>query len=487
DMLRLLSEGNDHVLGTFPAEWRKPDSSLPYILGEQLPPEEASELWPWLKNPLPPSWEDQRFKTLRQRFNLGEENAVLSKLYYELKGSLRVTADGAALNLFSNFHPFLRTIVRRTREYLETTIDPSTHEPYLKHIGLELFGEKDPVLLSGYLMDAYQAAEEFCQMLNRRVRTAGFFKTLLLRRIGSSMSAGLSTVTKMLSEWESDSDQEEDDEPEEFNGEDDRDRPGNHSSELKTLTSAERRKLEQCKGYLETSREEDPKWNVILHYLRDEHWAEDGCILFSQYYDTAWWVAQGLVKAFPDRLVAVYAGSGKSGIFQDGRFLRRERDDIKKLVKEGEVTLLVGTDAASEGLNLQSLGTLINVDLPWNPTRLEQRKGRIQRIGQTRDTIRVLNLRYKDSVEDKVHNALSGRLDQIRKMFGQIPDVLEDVWIDIALGKKVEAEQRIDALPPQHAFDERYSRVDDVSGWDDCAKVLNAGDRIAHLSKGWKS
>ncbi|HCO49459.1 MAG TPA: helicase SNF2, partial [Spirochaetaceae bacterium] len=341
--------------------------------------------------------------------------------------------------------------------------------------------------LSGYLMDAYQAAEEFCQMLNRRVRTAGFFKTLLLRRIGSSMSAGLSTVTKMLSEWESDSDQEEDDEPEEFNGEDDRDRPGNHSSELKTLTSAERRKLEQCKGYLETSREEDPKWNVILHYLRDEHWAEDGCILFSQYYDTAWWVAQGLVKAFPDRLVAVYAGSGKSGIFQDGRFLRRERDDIKKLVKDGEVTLLVGTDAASEGLNLQSLGTLINVDLPWNPTRLEQRKGRIQRIGQTRDTIRVLNLRYKDSVEDKVHNALSGRLDQIRKMFGQIPDVLEDVWIDIALGKKVEAEQRIDALPPQHAFDERYSRVDDVSGWDDCAKVLNAGDRIAHLSKGWKS
>jgi superfamily II DNA or RNA helicase len=492
DMLRLLSEGNDHVLGNFSSEWRKPDSALPYILGERTPPDDTATLWPWLKNPLPPSWEDPRFKNLRSRFDMDDRLAVLPKTYYELQGSLRVIADGAALNLFSTHHPFLRSIVRRTREYLENTIDPATKEPYLKHIELELYGEKDPIPLSGYLMDAYAAAEEFCRMLNRRVRSAGFFKTLLLRRIGSSMRAGLSTVTKMLDEWggaeglESEEDEfEENSEaalgassglPSSFN---------DHRSELKDLTRDERRKLEQCKGYLETSREEDPKWNVILHYLADEAWADDGCILFSQYYDTAWWVAEGLFKAFPDRRVAVYAGSGKSGIFTDGKFLRRERDDIKKMVRDGEITLLVGTDAASEGLNLQRLGTLINIDLPWNPTRLEQRKGRIQRIGQRRDTVRVLNLRYKGSVEDKVHNALSGRLDQIRKMFGQIPDVLEDVWIDIALDEKTDAEQRIDALPPLHAFDERYSKVGDVAGWEDCAKVLNAEDRGIQLRKGW--
>jgi superfamily II DNA/RNA helicase len=52
------------------------------------------------------------------------------------------------------------------------------------------------------------------------------------------------------------------------------------------------------------------------------------------------------------------------------------------MVRAREIRILVGTDAASEGLNLQRLGTLINLDLPWNPTRLEQRKGRIQRIGQ---------------------------------------------------------------------------------------------------------
>jgi superfamily II DNA/RNA helicase len=61
------------------------------------------------------------------------------------------------------------------------------------------------------------------------------------------------------------------------------------------------------------------------------------------------------------------------------------------MVRTGEIRLLLGTDAASEGLNLQRLGTLINLDLPWNPTRLEQRKGRIQRIGQLKDTVHVKN------------------------------------------------------------------------------------------------
>ncbi len=63
------------------------------------------------------------------------------------------------------------------------------------------------------------------------------------------------------------------------------------------------------------------------------------------------------------------------------------RDDIKRMVRTGELRLVLGTDAASEGLNLQRLDTLINLDLPWNPTRLKQRKGRIQRIGQIRDEV----------------------------------------------------------------------------------------------------
>ena len=148
-------------------------------------------------------------------------------------------------------------------------------------------------------------------------------------------------------------------------------------------------------------------------------------------------------------------------------------------------SLLLGTDAASEGLNLQRLGTLINIDLPWNPTRLEQRKGRIQRIGQRRETVKVLNLRYQNSVEDKVHTALAGRLEEIFKMFGQIPDVLEDLWVDIALDSKADAQKRIGELSLKHPFDERYGKVENFADWEDCPRVVNRLDKLAALRSRW--
>ena len=142
--------------------------------------------------------------------------------------------------------------------------------------------------------------------------------------------------------------------------------------------------------------------------------------------DSARYIAEALSKDF-SLPIGLYAGGDKSGIFHSGEYKKELKDTLKAMVKKRELQILVGTDAASEGLNLQMLSTLINVDLPWNPTRLEQRKGRIQRIGQLADTIMIYNMRYKDSVEDKVHAKLSDRLKSIFDMFGQIPEVLEDV------------------------------------------------------------
>jgi superfamily II DNA/RNA helicase len=154
------------------------------------------------------------------------------------------------------------------------------------------------------------------------------------------------------------------------------------------------------------------------------------------------------------------------------------------MVRRGEVRLLLGTDAASEGLNLQRLGTLINLDLPWNPTRLEQRKGRIQRIGQLRDQVLVYNMRYKDSVEDRVHQLLSDRLEGIFKLFGQLPDILEDVWIEVALGQIEQAKMTIDAVPRQYPFEIKYHEMKKVP-WESCAVVLDSVDRKEHLLRGW--
>ncbi|MGI8739936.1 MAG: helicase-related protein [Gammaproteobacteria bacterium] len=209
-----------------------------------------------------------------------------------------------------------------------------------------------------------------------------------------------------------------------------------------------------------------------------------GCIIFSQYYDSVWWLAVQLTQELPEEDIGIYAGAQKSGVMRGGAFSRVSRDEIKHRVRDGKLRLLLGTDAASEGLNLQRLGTLINLDLPWNPSRLEQRKGRIQRIGQLRDTVDIYNLRYANSVEDRVHQLLSDRLENITSLFGQLPDVLEDVWIDIALGALEHARQTIDAVPREHPFHIRYHKVKHVD-WESCARVLDSAERKRYLSQGW--
>ena len=167
-----------------------------------------------------------------------------------------------------------------------------------------------------------------------------------------------------------------------------------------------------------------------------------------QYYDTVRWAGDQLAKRgeLADMDIGLYAGSNRSGFWRGGRFQRCDRNVLKGRVRSGELKLLLGIDAASEGLNLQRLGTLINIDLPWIPTRLEQRKGCIQRIAQARSEIWIANLRYRDSVKARVHQVLADRLEAIHVLFGQIPGTLEDVWVQIALHKEQSAANGSTAL-----------------------------------------
>jgi hypothetical protein len=93
-------------------------------------------------------------------------------------------------------------------------------------------------------------------------------------------------------------------------------------------------------------------------------------------------------------------------------------------------------------------------------------------------------MRYKESVEDRVHQLLSERLAGIYTLFGQLPDVLEDIWIDVALGHRERAKTTIDAIPQQHPFEIKYHKLTRVP-WESCARVLNAANRKQCLSRGW--
>ena len=220
-------------------------------------------------------------------------------------------------------------------------------------------------------------------------------------------------------------------------------------------------------------------------------WLDLGCIIFSQFYDSAKDIAEKLHSELrgDDQPIPIglYAGAGKSGIRRDGSFAFCDRELLKKMVRDRDLKVLVGTDAASEGLDLQTMSTLINIDLPWNPTRLEQRKGRIQRIGQISDTIRIYNMRYKGSIEDTVFQRLSERFKNVYELFGQLPDAIEDIWVKAARNDIKGVEDKIESIKSKPApFIEKYElNIPACSDWEKCTEVLDKREKLAELRKAW--
>jgi superfamily II DNA or RNA helicase len=480
DLLNILSQKNDSVLGSKSSYWRKRNrisQGLNLIMGKEKMEFFDPENWEWIRNPFPPRYENSVFASLRMKAGMQDDEFVFNKSFMELSKAeqqrIGVLLSG---DFYGKHNPYIRHVVRRERKYLEETINPKTNETYLKEIKVELKGEdnNEALVLSSYLKEAYEYAEEFCTELGKRSKSAGFLKTLLLKRIGSSIEAGRNTGLKMLNEWNTSLDEmsvEEDDNKAE--------------SDIKNLTSTEIDLLEKYVRAIDANEATDPKYDKTVELLRDENWIERGVIIFSQYLDTARWVAKKLSNEFSNEVIGLYAGGSESGLFIEGIFKKKDKEELKLMVRKRELRVLVGTDSASEGLNLQTLGSLINIDLPWNPTRLEQRKGRIQRIGQINDTVYIYNMRYKDSVEDRVHNLLSSRLQNIYNVFGQLPDVLEDVWIEIAIGEKEKALEIIENVPEKHPFENRYNMGVHHIDWESCTKVLDRKEKRRYLEEGW--
>jgi SNF2 family DNA or RNA helicase len=117
----------------------------------------------------------------------------------------------------------------------------------------------------------------------------------------------------------------------------------------------------------------------------------DSAIVFTQYTDTMEYLREFLAQELPDVPVVSYSGAGGAWRDGSGRWIACSKEEIKRRLKRGRVRLLVCSDAAGEGLNLQTAGVLANYDLPWNPMKVEQRIGRIDRLGQTRPRVRILN------------------------------------------------------------------------------------------------
>ena len=144
DLLDALARGSHAVLGSPGSRWRNAKASLDLLLGNASPPADFHECWDWLRNPFPPRSEGRDFEILRRSLSLPDEAAYAHGNAVEsLRPPDRQRIESGFTRFVEQHNPYIRTIVVRTREYLENSIDPETGEPFLTPVGVRLHGESD--------------------------------------------------------------------------------------------------------------------------------------------------------------------------------------------------------------------------------------------------------------------------------------------------------------------------------------------------------
>ena len=175
-------------------------------------------------------------------------------------------------------------------------------------------------------------------------------------------------------------------------------------------------------------------------------------MVFTQYSDTMDFLRDALGKGSSLRLMC-FSGRGGEVPSADGIWRRIGRDDAKRRFREKQADVLLCTDAAAEGLNFQFCGALINYDMPWNPMRVEQRIGRIDRLGQENRVIKIVNLHYDDTVETDVYVALKGRIGMFESVVGRLQPILSSLPQEISkavlAGKSGGRKQVVDRIERQ--------------------------------------
>lgn len=487
DLLRVLHRGSGGcVLGHALAPWHDPQQVLPILTGVERPttPEAG---WRLLRSPLPTLESTNEpnarrlFRNLREELALpppahqaGAFTALSADLRDDLETELARVIDGAAF--FQRENPVVRHVVLRRRAPLEARgllerIAVNLHpDPALvahPHRFHALFADR-ALRTTPDFDHAWQAARACGEVLAQGPHGTGFMRNLLEQRLCSSVAAGLSTTRKLLA------------------GQPVREATEEQEVVIEVTDAAGQAALGRLLAAL-AGISDAPKVQAVRHYLLDEGWLALGCILFSQYFDTARALADTLAAGLPTEPIGLYAGAGRSRLYRDGQAVGIEREALKRLVADHRVRLMVATDAACEGLNLQTLGTLINVDLPWNPTRLEQRIGRIKRFGQARPVVDMLNLVHQGTVDETVHARLSERMRDRYDLFGALPDTIRDDWIDdlATLGEKMD--QYIAERRQATGFDLRYndSAQPGERAWRDCATVLARRDVEDLMRQAW--
>ena len=340
------------------------------------------------------------------------------------------TADRkSALQLMQASTPVRRLISRHTRELLRryykagmisTPIaDREVDDRFIDMSPAEaaLYGE-----VEDYIETTYDQAGE-----NER-SAVGFVMTIYRRRLASSFLALRRTLESHLAEITGEDGRElmaraEEDAPDDEAEDEQLDADEVAEREREALQVAERADIETLLASIRVL-PPDSKLECLEKVVGEVRGAGYSQIMvFTQYTDTMDFLRQEMRRRSPLRLMC-FSGRGGEVPQADGSWRSISREDVKRRFRDGEADLLLCTDAAAEGLNFQFCGAVVNYDMPWNPMRVEQRIGRIDRLGQKHPKIRIVNLHYRGTVETDVYMALRGRIRLFEQVVGRLQPIL---------------------------------------------------------------
>lgn len=206
-----------------------------------------------------------------------------------------------------------------------------------------------------------------------------------------------------------------------------------------------KREEEYLRGFIDRLDElggADSKMKQFQKKLKTVQLDHDRVLIFTQYTDTMDYVRDQLVSVYGSR-VGCYSGrGGEVHNAAERKWIVVPKAKIEEALRTGEVKILIGTEAMGEGLDLQSASAVMNYDMPWNPMRVEQRIGRVDRIGQMASSIDVINFFYEDTIEAQIYKVVERRHRLFKTVVGETPGILAAVTGAIQEGAMVPPEQR---------------------------------------------
>jgi superfamily II DNA or RNA helicase len=236
---------------------------------------------------------------------------------------------------------------------------------------------------------------------------------------------------------------------------------------------------------------EDSKLRHFLDVLRRELTERDSAIVFTQYTDTMDYLRDKLRQMY-GRQVACYSGrGGELWSDHDQAWNIVPKEQIKRQFRDGELLILLCTESASEGLNLQTCGVLFNYDMPWNPMRVEQRIGRIDRIGQRYPEVRIHNFYYDGTVEAKVYLRLRDRIQLFSNVVGNLQPILASVptFLERATMSADPLEEDVIMSEFERSFDTAIlsTSIDDLAERDVRADLAIVNRKLPPSNHDWQT